>query len=380
MNRTKIQHEGERKMKVKINKQELSEGLDIVSRGVAGTTTLPILRHVMLEAMDGKLRLTTNNLEIAIVTNVGAEVEEAGGVTVPFRLFDDYVGALGEGQIALSVAKKTWTLSVESENDEGTIKGMPVDEFPRPPVIEGDTIGFTPADLLDTIDMVAFAASTNESRPVLTGVFVNLVEQKLKMTAADGFRLSEYKRTIAGGNGEHQLLIPAKALGELVRISKKFPEDAIEMTAGEDRLIFSVGATMLTCSLLGGTFPEAGKIIPDVANTTTTMTVDRAAFLNAVKTTRVFAKHSAGITVLEIGQGKVSVCGSAVEYGDNVGECDAEVEGDDLKIAFGAEYLIDALSALKDEKAVFHFTTPSAPLLIRREGFSHVIMPMHVSG
>lgn len=361
---------------MKIGLDDLKKGLELVYPAVAKRATLPILNHVMLKAGGDEIQLTANNLEIAIETRVGAMIEEEAEITVPAKLFADYLKALGGGEVELTADEKTATLTVETEDNEGSVKGMSPKDFPVIPVVEGETIEFAPADLLEAIDMVAFAAGDDETRIVLTGILINLVGQKLKMTTADGFRLSKYERVVAGCEANCRLLVPAKAFGALAQIARQHPEDAIKMKVGEERLAFKVGSTTLTCGLISGHFPDVGKIIPDEDKATTTMVVDRKDFLNTVKTTNVIAKYDSELIILEITQGAVSASGQAAELGDNTGECNAEVEGDDLKIAFRAKYLIEALSAIKDETVKFYFTAPSAPAMIKREGFTHIIMPM----
>lgn len=373
-------------MKIALN--DLRNGIAIVNPAAAKRTTLPILTHIVLRTGGGELGLTCNNLEIAITTSVGvsvgAMVEEDFSITVPAKLFTDYIAALGDGEVEMSVDEETLTLTVKTAGNAGSIKGMSPEDFPASPVVEGEVVEFAPADLLEAIDMVAFAANADESRIVLTGVLVNLSGQKMTMLAADGFRLSKYERSI-DDEADCQLLVPAKALRALAKISQYHPEDIIEMRTEESRLVFEVGPMSLTCVLLDGHYPEVEATMPDEDQITTTMTVSRKDFLGVVKTANVFTKHEKGMLILEIVAGLegepgiVSISGQSAEFGDNTGECDAEVEGNNLEIALNAKYLTEVLTVLKDEQVKFQFTITSAPVMIKQQGFTHIIMPMHVT-
>jgi len=363
-------------MKAKVKKDDLALGLGIVGRAVAGRSTLPVLSHILVQAVAEGLKLSATNLTIGIETTVNASVETEGGITVPAKLFADYIGVMDAEEIELSVDEKTVTLSIDSRGEAANIKGFAPDEFPPIAMVEGNTYSFPSSEFVKMIESVTIAASTDESKPILTCVQVNLFGQKIKMAAADGFRLSENVIDVGYDAGDRTLLIPAAALRELVRISKKFPEETIEMVADDKYVEFKVGSTRLVCTLEEGHFPDYRQLIPSPDAVSTSMTTSRREFLALLKTTDVLAKTGSGSVVLDIADGKVSVSSGLVDAGDSGGDCEAEMVGNPLKIGFAVQYLIDVLWILDSEKVTFSFTTPIRPCVLRHGGFTHVIMPM----
>ena len=376
-------------MKLSCLQENLAKGLSIVSRAVASrSTTLPVLSNVLLSTDSGRLKLSATNLEIGINTWIGAKVEQDGAITVPARTFADLVNTLPSERIDMELSVRTQTLHIRCGRSTANIKGIDAQEFPLIPAPEGTGQILIEAETLNKmISQVAFAAATDESRPMLTGVLTKFEQDQVTMAAADGFRLSvrsaELKTRVAE---KLQVLIPAKALTELARISGE-QQDAIEITItpARNQILFRLTHTDLVAQLIDLQFPDYEQIIPRRRNTRAV--VNAQELLKAGRAASIFAREAANTTRLhivpggELTPGHVTVAARSDETGDNVGEIDAVVEGDEMEIAFNVRYLLDVLSVVDTPQIALETTTPSSPGVIRLvgdDGFVHVIMPMHI--
>ena len=217
-------------MKITCKQQDLSRGLSAVSHAVSSRTTLPILSNILLATDHGRLKLSATNLEIGINCWVDVQVHEEGATTVPAKLLTDLVSRLPQAPVDLSVNEESHTLNVKSQGSNANIKGMDASEFPLIPSAEGGE----PPVLLDAsllkemLEEVAFAAADDDSRPVLTGVLVQVSDEKLTFAAADAFRLAVRVAPLPGdGHPRGDILIPARTLMELARILPS--EGTVEM-------------------------------------------------------------------------------------------------------------------------------------------------------
>ena len=208
-------------MKVTVLQENLAHGLSIVSRAVSPRSTLPVLANILLATDGGRLRLSATNLELGITCWVGAKVEEEGSTTVPARTFNDLVSTLVSQPIDLSLTVRTQTLNVHSGSSNTNIKCIDAQEFPPMPVVdahEGMQISVT--DLKEMIQQVVFAASTDDARPVLTGVLLKADGNKVTLSAADGFRLSKREKEMPSAVPQPiSAIIPGRALTELARVA-----------------------------------------------------------------------------------------------------------------------------------------------------------------
>jgi DNA polymerase III subunit beta len=375
-------------MKLSCLQENLNRGLSIVGRAVATRTTLPITNNVLLSAEEGRLKLVATNLEMAISCWIGAKIEEQGSITVPARLLTEFVSSLPNDTIAMNLSPQTKTLGLKCARFEARISGVDAKDFPPIPNIEdGVTSKIKVEDLRKGIAQVVFAAATEESRPVLTGVDAQFEGGTLTLAAADGFRLAVLKLPITNSVSQKtEAIIPARTLAELNRLIGDQEETVdITLNPNKSQILFRLKNVELVSQLVQGSFPNYSQLIPKSYNTR--VIVNKDEFLRATKTASIFARDGSGIVRLvvtpgsESNPGKISVSARSEEIGDDVGEIDATVEGDDSKIAFNGKYLTDVLSVLKEAQVALETTSPSSPGLIRPVGadnYMHVVMPMFV--
>ena len=375
-------------MKVSCLQENLAKGLSIVSRAVASRSTLPVLGNVLIATDQGRLKLAATNLELAVTCWIGAKVDEDGATTLPARILGDFVNSMPPDRIEMDLNLKTQTMHLKCARDDANIKGIDAQEFPIIPSLgDAKKISLDPDVLREMIEQVTFAAATDESRPVLTGVAAKFEKDQVTFAAADGFRLSVRHATLSAPVDQPiSVIIPAKALQEVARVSGD-QEDPIEIAVTENKsqVLFRLTNTEIVSQLIDGQFPDFTRIIPEACATRTTVTTFE--FQNAVKAASVFARESMNTVRVqiapanELGGGKMTITATSAESGDNIGDIDATVNGEPVEIAFNARYLTDVLNILRAPQVVIETSSGSSPGVIKavgRDDFTHVIMPMHV--
>ena len=207
-------------MQLTVQQEDLHRGLSAVSRAVPARSSLPIAGHILLDTGDSNLTLSATDAEtIAITYTIASDIEEPGAITLPSRLLSDFVASLPQQPINLSLAERSRQVSLSCARNEASIGGQSADDFPPiPPVEDGDSLALDPTALRRAINQVVFAAATDNSRPVLTGIHFGIRGDHLRLAAADGFRLAVHTMELEGSPAEREAIVPARALGELARM------------------------------------------------------------------------------------------------------------------------------------------------------------------
>lgn len=374
-------------MQLTVQQEDLNRGLSAVARAVPTRSTLAITNNILLEADDDQLTLTATDAEtIAITYRIASGITEAGTITLPSRLLSDFVATLPPQPIDIALAERSRQVSLSCARNEASIGGQAADEFPPiPPVEDGDTIQLDADALRRSINQVAFAAATDDSRPVLTGVHFALRDGSLRLAAADGFRLAVNTIEVDENSGDREAIVPARALNELARLLPEVTE-AISVTfnpAGT-QVLFDLGHATLVAQLIQGTFPNYEQLIPSGHATSTEVSVGE--FMRETRIASIFARDGSGIVRLiaspgEGSTGRLTVTARAEEVGNNEGEIDALVDGEEARIAFNSRYLIEVLGALDTDRVAIETSSPSSPGVLRPVGnddYVHVVMPMFV--
>ncbi len=375
-------------MKLSCLQENLSRGLSIVSRAVASRATLPITQNVLLETDRSMLKLSATNLEIAITTWIGAMLEEEGSITVPARLLTEFVNSLPSDRIDLELEAGSGMLKFVCARAEARIHGVNANEFPPiPQVEEGVAARIGSQDFKRAISRVAFAAATEESRPVLTGVEAKLSGNRFTLAAADGFRLAVQHGALAEPvESDIDVIIPARTLNELSRLLGD-QDDPVEimMVPARGQVLFKIGGVEVVSQLLQGAFPNYDQLIPQKYDSRSVFDLQK--LLGATRSAAIFARDGSNIIRLQMTPGEEAV-GKAVisarseEVGENHGEVDTEtIEGGEAKIAFNSRYLQEVLAVLERGQVALETTTSSSPGVFKPVGsddYVHVVMPMFV--
>jgi DNA polymerase III subunit beta len=374
-------------MKVSVSQQQLAHGLGTVSRAVSPRSTLPVLANVLVTTDEGRLRLSATNLEMGISCWIGTQIMEEGSITVPARIFTDLISTLPIDTVTLDVNSKTQTMTVSCGSSVTDIKGIDAQEFPPMPVPDlSNGLELNVADFKEMISQVVFAASTDEARPVLQGVSMDIGESAVILASTDGFRISVREAALSSAPGQPAtIIVPARALSELARIATDEKQNIIMVTPpGRGQVIFHMGDSELVSQLIDGNFPDFNAIVPRSFKTNTILST--ASFLKACKQAEIIAREGTNVVRLNIIPGEdqpatVEISAQSEETGSSEVVVDATVDGPGLVIAFNVRFLRDALDVIKTPNVSLDTNANNTPGMLRpvgEDGFKHVIMPMHL--
>lgn len=374
-------------MKATVTQQHLAHGLSIVSRAVSPRSTLPVLANVLMATDEGRLRLSATNLELGITCWIPAQISEEGSITVPARTIGDLVSTFSPDNVVMSLDERTQTLNLVCNSSVHDIKGIDAQDFPPMPVTDAtDGIELNLSDFKDMIQQVAFAASTDEARPVLQGVKMEVVDNEITLAATDGFRISVRKETFSNPIKQSvSVIIPARAMNELARIfSDNDKSLTMVVPQGRGQVIFRLKDAELVSQLIDGNFPDYQAIIPKSAKTKTI--ISTPAFLKACKQAEIIAREGNNVIRLDIvpeesGLGKVEISAQTEETGKSDISVEANIEGSALLIAFNVRFLREVLDVIHSPNVSLDTNANNSPGVIRPigdENFVHVIMPMHL--
>ena len=291
-------------MRLQATQANLNRALSTVARVANSRNQLPILANVLIKTSDNQLSISATNLDIAITQYTGAKVSQEGSITVPARLMQDFISSLPDGVIELKLDDTK--LHIKTDRYQSVINGVLADDFPVMPAIEsGDSFHLDAASLKTALQQVVFAASNDESRPVLTGVLLRGSGNELHIAATDSYRLAE-KTIKLKLDKPVDLLVPATAMHDLLRILGDQAED-VTITYDEQQVLFQVGDVELVARLLEGNYPDYQKLIPSTFAVTAEL--DRSELLNVTKVSSLFARESAGSITIEVSEddGQLSI-------------------------------------------------------------------------
>lgn len=361
-------------MKIATTQENLNKALGIVSRTASNRTTLPILNNVLIRAEKGSLVISSTNLEISTTQEVPASVEEPGVITAPARLITEFISNLPKVNINIELVDNK--LKISAGSYKSTINTVSADDFPALPELKDKkSLKISAEDLKKAISNTSLVASSDTTRPILTGVYLHSLDGYLYAAATDGYRLAEKK--IMAFDGEISAIVPASTLNDVARI---ISDDTKEITigVGDDQIEFVIDKTTINSRLIDGNFINYRQLIP--AKTEVEATLSRAELLRITKISELFARESAGSITLNINSSKstLSVHSITSELGENDSEAEANTKGDG-SITLNSKYLLDALNQIEEDSVKLQFSGKLAPILITAESgvdYKHIIMPV----
>lgn len=362
-------------MKVTVTQENLNKALSVVSRVASNKTSLPVLNNILIRTEKNRLLLAATNLEVAITEYIGAKVASEGAITIPARLLSEFIANLPKGNVELSVDGSK--LHIAADKYVSTINGMPADEFPALPVIDNaKTLKLATGLLKTAIAQTVLTASSDDTRPVLTGVLCHVHEGQLYFAATDGYRLAE-KRLMASTD-DIRALIPASTLSDVSRV---MPEDCdeVEMLIDDSQVRFRMNDIEVTSRLIEGNFPDYRQLIPK--ETEIHATLSRTEFARVTKIASLFARESGGSVTVATDESKqlLSIHSIASQLGENTSEATAEVDSDG-SVTLNSRYLIEALGCFDHDKIQFGFSGKLAPCVLSdidgNGDYQHIVMPL----
>lgn len=368
-------------MRLTISREKLQEGLSAVIASIPAKTTLPVLANILVETTDRGIKLSGTDLDIAVSTEVQADVEAPGAVTIPAKKLSEIarelppspvkIGAVGEQRITLECGRSRFKLL-----------GLPRDEFPTFPNISfDDSWRVKSGDLQKIISHTAFAVSTEESRPILNGVLWELRTDKMAMVATNGHRLAKMEIPIESKvSSSHDLIIPPKALEQVRRL---FPaEEELEIARGENHIGFRSPFTSVFTRLIEGPYPNYELVIP--RDNDRVAVADKAALTSALKRMSVVASDQTHRIRLSFNSGMLKFSVQTPDLGEAQDELPIRYTGDQLDIGFNASYLLEILRYIPTDEVKLTFKAPERAATLEPEGWSDsaaylcLVMPLRL--
>lgn len=375
-------------MKLQVLQKNLASVLNITSRFASTKAQLPILTNLLFQAKKNKLVISATNLETSVSMSLGARIKEDGAITIPSQTITSLVSNLNPGQIDLESKKER--LKISSDGFKSTLSGINPADFPTvPSAIGKDALQIQTDAFLGGLSKVLFAVSTDETRPVLTGVLVIIKKNGVVLVATDGFRLSQKKIKLKRDGSNYKgknMIIPKNILGELSRIKGDSEVIDFSYKKDESQVVFGIADAILSSRIIEGEFPDFERIIPKESSIK--VNVDKEDFLQAVKLASVFAKDSANVVKVAVDKDAILVSAESKLAGSQEMKVDAKVEftsagtlpdNGEFVIAFNFRFLLDFLNAVESADVGIEFSEPNAPALFidsKDSDFLHIIMPV----
>ncbi len=365
-------------MKLIVTKDNLKKGLFLVSRVVGVGNPLQVLNNILIKTDQGRVRLSSTNLEIGVNTWVGGKIDEEGSLTVPARLINDYINNLPTEKVTLE--NKDNTLTVESENYHTNIKGLSADDFPLIPQVSEEAFAkIDSAELRDALSETIWATAQNETQPEISGVYMFFEEDKIRVAATDRYRLAERITILKESvKGTREVIVPFRTITELYKILATGSGD-VEIYFSETQVLFKFDETELISRLIDGQYPDYRQIIPKEYKTEAT--ISREDLLHAIKATALFASESNNIQLAVSEKDGITVTASSAASGENTTRIAAKVLGAENNAVFNFKYLLDCLNNLREKNVVLKLISDSSPAQLMpesRNNYTYIVMPIKI--
>lgn len=364
-------------MELTVTQENLARALGGVSRVASSKAGLPILGNILLRTDGTRLLVAATNLEIASVHHIGSKITNPGAITVPARLINEFIASLPSGNVDLKVDDNK--LLISAGRYSSVINGIIADEFPELPTIEDEKsllYRISVPDFKQAVSQTIVTASSDSTRPVLTGVYWHTVDGSIYLAATDGYRLAE--RKLLAAEGELSAIIPASTLQEVLRTLSDDLEE-IEMLFDETQVRFRMNGVEVTSRLIDGNYPDYRQLIP--SSSESTVTINTAEFTRISKIAGLFARASGGSITITTDSEKqtIAIHSVASELGENTSTAEAEIKGDG-QVTLNSRYLGDALSVIGANTVEFRFSGKIAPCIVtpkdKNADYMHIIMPL----
>jgi DNA polymerase-3 subunit beta len=341
---------------------------------------MPSLGGILLTAHADGVSLRATDMEIGLSLKLEARVERQGSALLPGRLLVDVVRSLPSGEVEIALRPEQRDVEITAGSSRFHLRTLSVEDFPRLPEIEGETMTMPAGAFADTVERVARAASRDEVRPILTGILVSAQERTLTMVATDSYRLSvkhtELEQPVAQ---PLEANVPARALRELSRIVASEGAEEVEIALPGNQVLFRAGGVVLSSRLIEGQFPSYRQLIPESFDHE--VRLPRAEFLDAARRVSQLAQRNAPLR-LAFAEGELTIAAETPEVGDASEAMPAPFSGEALEIAFNPEFLVAGIESVDSDEIVVRLTSPLRPGLLEpleRDDFRYLVMPIRLN-
>src|SRR5687767_7853474 len=368
-------------MRFTITREKLQEGLSAVTASIPAKTTLPVLANLLVETTDRGIRLSGTDLDIAVSTEVVADVDGQGAITIPAKKFAEIARELPAAPVRVSASGEQ-RVTLECGKTRFRLLGLPKDEFPSFPSVRfNESWRVRSGDLQQLISHTAYAVSTEESRPILNGVLWELRPERMRMVATNGHRLAKMELPITSvGAPSGDLIVPPKALEQIRRL---FPADEqLEIARGENHLGFRSPFTSVFTRLIEGPYPNYDQVIPK--DNDRVAIADKVALVSALKRMSVIASDQTHRIRLSFNAGMLKFSVQTPDLGEAQDELPIKFTGDQLDIGFNASYLLEILRYIPSEEVRMTFKAPERAATLEPEGWKNsasymcLVMPLRL--
>jgi DNA polymerase-3 subunit beta len=368
-------------MRFTISREKLQEGLTAVAASIPAKTTLPVLANILVETTERGIRLSGTDLDIAVSTEVVADVEQPGALTIPAKKLSEIARELPPAPVRIAAAGEQ-RVTLDCGKSHFKILGLPKDEFPTFPAVRfNDSWRIRSGDLQKLISHTSFAVSTEESRPILNGVLWELRPEMMRMVATNGHRLAKMELPIKSTAApSSDLIVPPKALEQVRRL---FPSDEeLEIARGENHLGFRSPFTSVFTRLIEGPYPPYDQVIPKDNNRIAV--ADKASLVSALKRMSVIASDQTHRIRLSFNAALLRFSVQTPDLGEAQDELPVRFNGDPLDIGFNANYLLEILRYIPTDEVKLTFKAPERAATVEPEGWSDpatylcLVMPLRL--
>lgn len=367
-------------MKLSVTRNELNAKLGLVSRALSSRHAIQALSGVLIKSEGGNVVMQATDNDLGIRARLDATAEGDGAMLIPGRLFADVTRSLGAEQVELESRSDQGDIELRCGASRFHLRSLPAADFPPLPKVENQTVKIPADALVETVEIVARAASRDDMRPVLTGVMVTIRDGFLTMVATDSYRLSVKRTAVEGeAGGELEANIPARALSELSRIVASESIDQVEVELQASQAVFKLGDIELNTVLIEGQFPNYKQLLPESFEHD--VRLNRAEFLEVTRRVGQLAQRNVPLK-LTFQPGELTVSASTPDLGDAEESMPVAFEGESLEIGFNPEYLIDGIDSVSGEEALLRLISPLRPGLIEAvdgSDFTYLVMPIRLN-
>ncbi len=365
-------------MQFTVLQENFQRGLAVVSRAVNSRSPLPVLSNLLIKTDKGRIKVTASDLQITISSWIGAKVDAPGEITVPAKILIDFVNQLSDEKIEITLDGAN--LKVTTEKAKANLMTIPATEFPNLELPEdGNKLSIKSSEILKAIQQVQFASATDESRPVLTGIYLKAEKDILVIACTDGYRMAEYKLKLSKKvDTPVKCVIPARAFSDIVKSFAPKSEN-IEITINSEKNAVVVRAEDSEAQLrmIEGQYPDYESVLPK--EFTTEILVSRAELLNAIKLTSIFARDIGNSVKISANEDSIEARSQPSEAGSNLSKINGELTGDNIEITFNAKYLLDFLNNIDEAEIIFKASDSLKPGLfniVGQDNYFFLAMPM----
>jgi DNA polymerase-3 subunit beta len=368
-------------LKLQIKREDLVSKLLIVSRAVSTRAATQALSGILLTAAEGRVTLAATDLDVGLETTLAAEIESEGSVLLPGRLLAEVARSLAEESVGIEMREAERDVEIRSGSSSFHLRVLPAEDFPKLPAPASEPGMKLPGEALGaSIELVARAASRDDMRPVLTGVFVSASGTEMTMVATDSYRLAVKRTELeADLGGEIEANIPARALRELSRILGSEGVEEATISLLSNQAVFEAGTIVLSTRLIDGQFPNFRQLLPESYEHD--VRLPRADFLEVARRVSQLAQRNAPLR-LSFASGELTVAAETPDVGDAVETMPAAFEGEPLEIGFNPEFLKEGIESVEGEEILVRLISPLRPGLLQPvegEDFRYLVMPIRLN-